>query len=91
MTGDPLALLRECQDREFRSDGIPMVLALVNEVGPMPTVSDAATLADGAALAASVERYREALVPTARDTDMGCLISVLQAVSYDDFGKEVRP
>jgi hypothetical protein len=91
MTGDPLALLRECQDREFGSDGIPMVLALVNEVGPMPTVSDAATLADGTALAESVEHYREALVPTARDTDMGCLISVLQVVSYDDFGREVRP
>jgi hypothetical protein len=90
MTGDPLALLRECQDREFRSEGIPMVLALVSEVGPMPTVNDDATREDGNALAASIDSYREALVPTAQDTDMGCLISVLQVVSYDDFGKDVR-
>ena len=82
-----LSTLRASQDRAFDREGIPMVLALVSEVGPMPPVSDELALRDGQRLAASMDTYREALIPTGRDTDMGCLISVLQAVSYDDFGR----
>jgi hypothetical protein len=86
----PLDLLRECQDRELRTEGIPMVLALVSEIGPVPDAVDEGLRSDGHDLAQAVDHYREALVPTARDTDMGCAISVLQAVSYEDFGRDVR-
>ena len=82
-----LSTLRASQDRSFEREGIPMVLALVSEVGPMPDVVDELARRDGARLAAAMDSYRAALVPTSRDTDMGCLISVLQAVSYDDFGR----
>lgn len=83
-----LALLRECQDRALEREGIPMVLSLVSEVGPMPAVVSAAVRAEGAALAESMDRVRAAVLPSSRDDDMGCLISVLQSVSYVDFGRE---
>lgn len=82
-----LALLRECQDRVLEREGIPMVLALVSEIGPMPEVSDRPVRADGARLAESMDHFRAALVPTSRDGDMGCLITVMQATSYADFGR----
>ncbi|BEP14768.1 hypothetical protein acdb102_30790 [Acidothermaceae bacterium B102] len=94
MTSAPLeaelALLRECQDRVLEREGIPMVLSLVSEVGPMPVVTSADVRAEGSALADSMDRVRAAVLPTSRDDDMGCLISVLQSVSYVDFGREGR-
>ncbi|SHF55023.1 hypothetical protein SAMN05443575_0269 [Jatrophihabitans endophyticus] len=89
----PLDVLRECQDREFSSDGIPMLLALVDERGAVPgagPVPAPGTAATGAALARTFDAYRRALTPSAREGDMGCVISVLQAVAYDDFGREAR-
>ncbi|MFT4083746.1 MAG: hypothetical protein QM638_14285 [Nocardioides sp.] len=86
-----LALLRECQDRVLEREGIPMVLALVDERGTAPAapaVTDADVLTDGAALADAMTGYRDALVPSSRDDDMGCLITVLQTTSYADFGRE---
>ena len=82
-----LALLRECHDRAMEREGIPMVLALVSEVEPIPPVSDAGTLADGGRLAQSMDRVRSALAPSGRDDDMGHVITVLQATSYADFGQ----
>jgi hypothetical protein len=84
--GSELSLLRQSQDRVLEREGIPMVLALVSEADPVPAVSDAAVLEAGGALAARMDGYRDALVPNARDGDLGCLISVLQVVSYEDFG-----
>ena len=80
-----LGTLRACQDRVLEREGIPMVLALVNEVGPPPTVDSAEVRAEGARLAGAVDAYRAALVPSGRDDDLGCLISVLQAVAFQDF------
>lgn len=82
-----LALLRECQDRVLEREGIPMVLALVSEVGAMPDVGSSSVRDDGERLATSMDHYRETLLPGMRDDDMYCVISVLQAVSYDDFGR----
>jgi hypothetical protein len=85
---DPaLALLRECQDRVLEREGIPMVLCLVSETGPMPDVRDEVARADGERLAAAMDGYRASLVPRSRDADMGCLISVLQVTSYADYGR----
>jgi hypothetical protein len=76
--------LRRAQDRDYAAEGIPMVLALVSEVDPVPDPSGA--VADqGAALAADLDRYRTALAPTRRDGDLGVTGSVLQAVAYADF------
>lgn len=83
-----LARLRECQDRVLEREGIPMVLALVSEVGEMPSAMSDDVRAEGTSLAQSMDRVRSAVLPTSRDDDMGCLISVLQSVSYTDFGRE---
>jgi len=80
-----LALLRECQDRVLEREGIPMVLALVSEVGEMPAAPD--TLTEGGSLADRMDRWRLELAPSGRDADMGQVINVLQAVSYADFGR----
>jgi hypothetical protein len=86
---EPLSLLRECQDRELNTEGIPMVIALVSEIGDVPFAADDAVRAEGARLAGLIDHYRNALVPTARDADMGCTVTVMQAVSYDDFGRDL--
>lgn len=85
-----LALLRASQDRALEREGIPMVLTLVSEIGPMPDASQEWARAEGQALAAAMDRVRAAVLATSRDDDMGCLISVLQAVSYDDFSRGAR-
>lgn len=79
-----LALLRECQDRVLEREGIPMVLALVSEVGELPAAPD--TEAEGGSLAGRMDQLRLELAPSGRDSDMGQVINVLQAVSYADFG-----
>jgi hypothetical protein len=85
MRGSELSTLRACQDRVLEREGIPMVLALVSEVGAEPSVSSPAVRAEGERLAAWLDRYRDALIPDMREDDNGCLISVLQAVSYVEF------
>jgi len=80
-----LETLRRAQDRAFNKEGIPMILALVDERSgatrpPAPTSGEGAGLADRMGVA------KTALLPTARDDDMGGVISVLQAVSFTDFG-----
>ena len=81
-----LADLRRSQDRELASEGIPMVLALVSEVGAVPVAADPATLGEGRRLAREMDGYRDALLPSSRDDDLGGVISVLQVVAYTDFG-----
>jgi hypothetical protein len=76
--------LRRAQDRNYAAEGIPMVLALVSEVGPIPE-PDAATVAEGQVLAAALDRYRAALASRQRDGDLGVTWIVLQAVAYADF------
>jgi hypothetical protein len=76
--------LRRAQDRDYAAEGIPMVLALVSEVDPIPDPDDAVA-GQGTALAGELDRYRAALAPTQRDGDPGVTGSVLQAVAYADF------
>jgi hypothetical protein len=85
--GVELGLLRECQDRVLEREGIPMVLTLVSEVAPVPPVRDGRVRADGQRLARSFDHYRAALAASQRDDDVGCLISVMQVVSYCDYGR----
>ncbi|HZZ95814.1 MAG TPA: hypothetical protein VFE19_02275 [Jatrophihabitantaceae bacterium] len=85
MLGSELSTLRACQDRVLEREGIPMVLALVSETGAVPAAQAATVQADGQRLAAAIEHYRDELIPDMRDDDNGCLISIMQAVSYVDF------
>lgn len=85
LLGPELATLRACQDRLLEREGIPMVLALVSEVGPVPAAQSDAVRADGERIAGCMDFYRAALLPGMRDGDNGCLISVMQAVAYLDF------
>jgi len=86
--GPELALLRESQDRVLEREGIPMVLALVSEVEPIPEPTQRSVREDGARLAESLDRFRGALLAGSRDDDMGCLTTVLTVASYADFGRE---
>ncbi|WP_194906535.1 hypothetical protein [Quadrisphaera sp. INWT6] len=80
-----LALLREAQDRALESEGIPMVLALLDHrVG---TGAERAAHAEGQRLAAAMDDVRGALLPGHRGSDLGATTAVLQAVSYADFGR----
>jgi hypothetical protein len=85
MLGPELSTLRACQDRVLEREGIPMVLALVSEVGTVPAARSDEVRADGERIAAGMDAYREGLLPGMRDDDNGCLISVIQAVAYVDF------
>ena len=85
-----LELLREAQDRRLEAEGIPMVLTLVSEAGSVPTVTDPAVVADGARLADRLDAFREALVPSSLDTDMGCLITTLVVTSYSGTSDATR-
>ncbi|MBE7187714.1 hypothetical protein [Jatrophihabitans endophyticus] len=82
-----LQVLRASQDRVLEAEGIPMILALVGEVDEPPPAGNESVRAEGRRLAAAMDHYREHLVPSSRDDDLGCLISVLQAVSYDDMAE----
>jgi hypothetical protein len=82
-----LQLLRECQDRVLEREGIPMVLTLVSDVDPVPGVRDSTVRADGQRLARSFERYRDTLAASQRDDDVGCLTSLMEVVSYSDYGR----
>jgi hypothetical protein len=50
----------------------------------MPTVVGDAVRAEGERLAKSMDRFRDQLIPSMREEDNGCLISVLVATSYED-------
>ena len=63
--GDITGLMRACHDRRLEREGIPMVLGLADERRPLPANTDAAQLAEGAAFAAVLDRYADALVPFA--------------------------
>ena len=67
MVSPELALLRECQDRVLEREGIPMVLALVSEVGVVPPAAEPAIVADGRRLAERMDQIGQAVAPTGRD------------------------
>ena len=82
---DPLATLRGVHARRFDREGIPMVLALVDERRPgadSPRAAQPSVLADGERFARLTGAYRDGLLPDARDNDPWAQIVVLQAMSY---------
>lgn len=81
--GAALATLREAMARAQHREGVPMVVALVDERAPIPATVDAAARADGAALAARVREIHRELAPTMRDDDNGGVISALVIAAYE--------
>ena len=83
-------LLRACHDRRLEREGIPMVLALVDE-RPGRTLAiaeDAAARAEGAPYADLLADYTRILTPpTVLDEgDEGGLITAMQVLAYEHFG-----
>ena len=72
-----LGTLRAAMSRSLNSEGIPMLLALVDERGTMPVVTDAETLAQGELLAGRVQDARETLAPDMPDRDHGGVVRAL--------------
>ena len=89
--GDILGLMRACHERRLEREGIPMVLGLADERGAIPAATDAAQLAEGAALADVLDRYADALVPFARPGDEGAVITAMQVLAYTHFAPGAAP
>ena len=80
-------LLRECHTRRLDREGIPMVLALVDERGALPASASETTRAEGERYADLLGQYAEILVPQPvfRPDDEGGLITALQVLAYAHF------
>ena len=89
--GDIVGLMRACHDRRLEREGIPMVLGLADERGPIPVAGSEAQRAEGQELLAVLDRYREALVPWARDEDEGAVITAMQVLAYTHFAPGAVP
>jgi hypothetical protein len=81
------ALLRECHTRRLDREGIPMVLAMVDERGPTAARSDPLAHAEGARYAGLLGQYADLLVPEPvfRHADEGAVITALQVLAYRHF------
>lgn len=88
MAVDSLTTLRRSEDRQDAREGIPMVLALVSEVGEMPRVLDPDVVREGERVVAGLDTLRADLAPAQRDDDMGCVLTLLRAASFEDFADE---
>jgi len=89
--GDIVGLMRACHDRRLEREGIPMVLGLADERGPIPVAGTPAQRAEGDAFLAVLDRYREALVPWARNDDEGAVITAMQVLAYTHFAPGAAP
>lgn len=90
-SGDIVGLMRACHDRRLEREGIPMVLGLADERGPIPVAGSVSQRAEGAAFLDVLDRYREALVPWARPDDEGAVITAMQVVAYTHFAPGAAP
>lgn len=82
------ALLRECHTRRLDREGIPMVLALVDERGDSFAVAEGAgSRAEGARYAELLADYTELLTPpdVFREDDEGGVITAMQVLAYRHF------
>lgn len=79
-------LLRDCHTRQLDREGIPMVLALVDERGTMPQGTDQSRT-EGTQYADLLGVYAELVVPAPafRATDEGGLITAMQILAYAHF------
>jgi len=89
--GDIVGLMRACHDRRLEREGIPMVLGLADERGPIPVAASDAQRAEGTAFLAVLDQYREALVPFARVDDEGAVITTMQVLAYTHFAPGAEP
>lgn len=89
--GDITGLMRACHDRRLEREGIPMVLGLADERGPIPVNVDERQLVEGARFAAVFDRYSDALVPFARVDDEGAVITAMQVLAYTHFAPDAEP
>ncbi|WP_337002316.1 MULTISPECIES: hypothetical protein [unclassified Microbacterium] len=89
--GDIVGLMRACHDRRLEREGIPMVLGLADERGPIPVAGSSDQRAEGAAFLAVLDRYRDALVPWARSDDEGAVITAMQVLAYTHFAPGAEP
>lgn len=89
--GDIVGLMRACHDRRLEREGIPMVLGLADERGPIPVAGSSDQRAEGAAFLAVLDRYRDALVPWARSDDEGAVITAMQVLAYTHFAPGAQP
>lgn len=86
MIPHPLDLLRTCHERRLNHEGIPMVLALVDERGEPAGEADPGLVAAGEVLAGLTAAYARELVPFARpEGDEAALVAVLQVLAYAHF------
>jgi hypothetical protein len=81
---DSFATLRASHERADHREGIPMVLALVSEVGEPTVVIDDSALTEGDRLAHKLDTLRADLAPTLRDDDMGVVLTLLRTASFED-------
>jgi hypothetical protein len=88
VTLDSLTTVRRSEDRQDEREGIPMVLALVSEVGAPPHALDPDAMRAGARIAGELDALRSELAPTQRDDDMGCVQVLLRAAAFEDFTDE---
>lgn len=89
--GDIVGLLRACHARRLEREGIPMVLGIADERGPMPVAGTEQQLAEGAAFVEVFDRYSAALVPWAREDDEDAVITAMQVLGYTHFAPDARP
>jgi len=80
-------LLRECHTRRLDREGIPMVLALVDERDAMPRMMSPQSHAEGAVYADLLGEYATLLTPTEvfRRADEGAVIVAMQVLAYAHF------
>lgn len=83
-------LLRECHSRRLDREGIPMVLALVDERGTFEVAEHADSRVEGARYAELLAAYTELLTPPEAfsEDDEGGVITAMQVLAYRHFESE---
>jgi len=87
-------LLRNCHDRRLEREGIPMVLALVDErEGALHIADDSPARVEGEQYADLLARYSGLLTPTEvfDEGDEGGLITAMQVLAYEHFAPGGAP
>lgn len=69
--------------RASEREGIPMIVALVDERGTMTTVADPAVRETGRRVASLMTKTRCELAPTMSDSDNGGVISALVIAAHN--------
>lgn len=83
-------LLRECHSRRLDREGIPMVLALVDERKPLQIADSAVSRAEGTVYAELLAAYTELITPASvfAEDDEGGVIAAMQVLAYRHFDQQ---